>query len=209
MKKLILIAVVSLFSLSLFAQEGLQGTWFATSQFGYTQTKNGDAKATNLTILPIVGKFVTSSVAVGLGIGTINVKNEDALGTNAKTNLFVAQPLVRKYWNIAGNFYFFGQVAAPIVSGKEKESDLKISQYGLTASGGLDFFVTKNFSVEFSYNLANFSLTTLDPAVGEKTTITDFSLAHVATVESTYNGAMAGSNPTLTTPLSFGFKFLF
>lgn len=209
MKKLILIAVVSLFSLSLFAQEGLQGTWFATSQFGYTQTKNGDAKATNLTILPIVGKFVTPSVAVGLGIGTINVKNEDALGTNAKTNLFVAQPLVRKYWNIAGNFYFFGQVAAPIISGKEKESDLKISQYGLTASGGLDFFVTKNFSVEFSYNLANFSLTTLDPAVGEKTTITDFSLAHVANVESTYNGAMAGSNPTLTTPLSFGFKFLF
>ncbi|CAM3709074.1 hypothetical protein FLGE108171_11510 [Flavobacterium gelidilacus] len=209
MKKLILIAVVSLFSLSLFAQEGLQGTWFATSQFGYTQTKNGDAKATNLTILPIVGKFVTPSVAVGLGIGTINVKNEDALGTNAKTNLFVAQPLVRKYWNIVGNFYFFGQVAAPIISGKEKESDLKISQYGLTASGGFDFFVTKNFSVEFSYNLANFSLTTLDPAVGEKTTITDFSLAHVANVESTYNGAMAGSNPTLTTPLSFGFKFLF
>lgn len=209
MKKLILIAVVSLFSLSSFAQEGLQGTWFATSQFGYTQTKTGDAKATNLTVLPIVGNFITPTVAVGLGIGAINVKNEDAAGTNANSSLFVAQPLVRKYWNVAGNFYFFGQVAAPIITGKEKESDLKISQYGLTASGGFDFFVTKNFSVEFSYNLANFSSTTLEPKVGDKTTITDFSLAHVANVDSTYNGAMAGSNPTLTTPLSFGFKFLF
>jgi opacity protein-like surface antigen len=209
MKKLILIAVVSLFSLYSFSQEGLQGTWFATSQFGYTQTKSGDTKATNLTILPIVGTFISPTVAVGVGVGTINVKNEDALGTNAKTNLFVAQPLVRKYWNVAGKLYFFGQVAAPIITGKEKESDLKISQYGLSASGGFDFFITKNFSVEFSYNLINFSTTTLKPATGEKTTVTDFSLAHVANVESAYNGAMAGSNPTLTTPLSFGFKFLF
>lgn len=209
MKKLILIAVVSLFSISSFAQDGLKGTWWATSQFGYSQTKSGENKSTNFTVLPIVGVFVTPSVTVGVGVGTINIKNESASVTNANTNLFVAQPLVRKYWNVAGNFYFFGQVAAPIITGKEKESDLKISQYGLTASGGFDFFVTKNFSVEFSYNLANFSSTTIDPASGDKTTVTDFSLAHVANVESTYVGALGGSSPTLTTPLSFGFKFLF
>jgi len=212
MKNFLLAAGIVLMSFTAQAQEksqGLKGAWFATSQFGYTQTKNGDSKATNLTILPIVGTFVTPSVAVGVGIGTINVKNEDATGTNANTNLFVAQPLIRKYWNVAGSFYFFGQVAAPIITGKEKESNLKISQYGLAASGGFDFFVTKNFSVEFSYNLANFSSTTLKPNSGDKITIIDFSLAHVANVDSVYNDALAGSNPTLTTPLSFGFKFVF
>lgn len=213
MKKILLVAAIALFGLTANAQEkeskGLEGAWWATSQFGYTQTKAGDSKGTNLMVLPLVGYFVSPSVTVGAGVGMINIKNEDAAGTNANSNLIVVEPLVRKYWNVAGNFYFFGQLAAPIITGKEKESELKISQFGLAASGGFDFFVTKNFSVEFSYNLANFSSTTLDSKTGDKTTITDFSLAHVASVDPAYVGALGGSNPTLTTPLSFGFKFIF
>lgn len=213
MKKLFLLAGIALMSINVNAQEkedkGLEGAWFATSQFGYTQTKSGDVKSTNITVLPIVGTFITPSVAVGAGVGMMNIKAEDGTGTLANSSLFVVEPLVRKYWNVAGNLYFFGQIATPIISGKEKEADTKITQFGVAASGGFDFFVTKNFSVEFSYNLANFSSTTIDPKVGEKTTITDFSLAHVANVESTYNGVLGGSNPTLTTPLSFGFKFVF
>ena len=49
----------------------------------------------------------------------------------------------------------------------------------------------------------------MNPGSGDTTTVTDSSLAHVASVESPYNVALGGSNPTLTTPLSFGFKFLF
>ncbi len=213
MKKLFLLAGIALLSLNANAQEseskGLEGAWWATCQVGYSQTKTGEDKSTNTTILPIVGYFVAPSVTVGAAVGTVNIKNESAGTTNAKTNLFVVEPLVRKYWNVAGNFYFFGQLGAPIINGKESESDLKVSQFGLAMSGGIDYFVTKNFSVEFSYNLANFSTTTLKPETGDKTTITDFSLAHVANVESTYNGALGGSMPTLTSPLAFGFKFIF
>ena len=213
MKKLFLLAGIALLSLNVNAQEkeskGLEGTWWATSQFGYTQTKTGPVKGTNLMVLPLVGYFVSPSVTVGAGAGMINIKSENAAGTVAKTDLIVIEPLVRKYWNVAGNFYFFGQLATPIISGKEKQADTKISQFGLAASGGFDFFVTKNFSVEFSYNLVNFSSTTIDPKVGDKKTITDISLAHVASVDPAYVGALGGSNPTLTSPLSFGFKFLF
>ena len=213
MKKILLVAAIALFGLTANAQEkenkGLEGTWWATSQFGYTQTKTGPVKGTNLMVLPIVGYFVSPSVTVGAGVGMINIKSENVTGTAQKTDLIVIQPLVRKYWNVAGNFYFFGQLATPIITGIEKQADTKISQFGLAASGGFDYFVTKNFSVEFSYNLANFSTTTIDPKVGDKTTITDFSLAHVASVDPAYVGALGGSNPTLTSPLSFGFKFLF
>jgi opacity protein-like surface antigen len=162
-----------------------------------------------LSVLPIVGTFVTPSVAVGAGIGYINIKADSNAGTAANTNLIVIEPLARKYWNVAGSLYFFGQLALPVITGKEKESDLKVTQYGLSLSGGFDYFITKNFSVEFSYDLANFTSTTLDPKSGEKTTVTNFGLAHVANVESFYNGALGGSNPNLTSPLSFGFKFLF
>ncbi|NNT72930.1 outer membrane beta-barrel protein [Flavobacterium sp. IMCC34852] len=216
MKKLLLVAGLAFFGLTAQAQEqskGLQGAWFATSQFGYQQTKSGDVKSTNLMVLPIVGTFVTPTVAVGAGIGYLNVKadNVDVGGSPVDLNskLYVIQPLARKYWNVAGNFYFFGQVATPIITGKEETTNLKINQFGATMSGGFDFFVTKNFSVEFSYNLVNFSQTTLKYDGGGKTTVTDFSIAHVANVESAYNNALYGSGGSLTTPLSFGFKFVF
>ncbi|WP_264521470.1 porin family protein [Flavobacterium sp. N1994] len=212
MKKLLLAAGIVLVTLTAQAQEksqGLKGAWWATAQFGYQQTKSGDTKGTNLTVLPLAGYFISPSVTVGAGVGMINIKAENATGTTANTNLIVVEPLIRKYWNVAGNFYFFGQLAAPIISGKEKEADTKVSQYGLAMSGGMDFFVTKHFSVEFSYDLANFTSTTIDPATGNKTTVTNFSLAHVASADPTYISALGGSMPNLTTPLSFGFKFVF
>ena len=210
MKRIIVVAALAVISFGANAQKkGLQGTWFATSQFGYQQTKTADVKHTNLTVLPIIGKFVSPDVAVGAAIGYVGIKSETGSVTNANTGLFVVEPLVRKYWGVAGGLYFFGQLGAPIINGKEKQSELKVSQFGLAASGGLDMVLGKHFTAEFSYNLANFSITTLTPKTGEKTTITDFSLAHVANVEAAYNGVLGGSNPTLTTPLAFGFKFLF
>ncbi|MCC9074168.1 porin family protein [Flavobacterium sp. F-65] len=208
MKKILTLASIVLMGLTVKAQEvnqGLKGAWFVTSQFGYQQTKTDDVKHTNLSVVPIVGTFITPSVAVGAGLGYINMKSDSDKGTAAKTDLIVIQPLARKYWNVAGSLYFFGQLAAPIITGKEKESDLKINQFGLTLSGGFDYFVTKYFSVEFSYNLANFTSTTLDPKDGSKTTVTNFGLAHMANVDSAY--AVGGAN--LTTPLAVGFKFIF
>lgn len=210
MKRIIAVAFLAVVTLSANAQKkGLQGTWFVTSQVGYQQTKSGNEKSTNFMILPIVGNFISPSVAVGAAVGYATIKSETGSVTNANTGLLVVQPLVRKYWNVTGGLYFMGQLAAPIISGKEKESELKVSQFGLAASSGFDMILGKHFSVEFSYNLANLSVTTLTPKTGDKTTITDFSLAHVANVESAYNSALGGSNPTLTTPLAFGFKFLF
>ncbi|MFH6959672.1 outer membrane beta-barrel protein [Flavobacterium aquidurense] len=208
MKKILTFVSIALIGLTAKAQDasqGLKGAWFVTSQFGYQQTKTGDAKNTNLSVIPIVGTFVTPSVAVGAGLGYINMKSDLGSTTSAKTDLFVIQPLARKYWNVAGSLYFFGQAALPVITGKEKESDTKISQFGLSVSGGFDYFITKNFSVEFSYDLANFTSTTIDPKTGDKTTVTNFGLAHMANVDSAY--LVGGSN--LTTPLAVGFKFIF
>ncbi|MDW8850582.1 outer membrane beta-barrel protein [Flavobacterium sp. MMLR14_040] len=209
MKKIVTLISIVLVSLTAKAQEsaqGLKGAWFVTSQFGYQQTKTGDVKNTNISVIPIVGTFVTPSVAVGAGFGYINMKSDPTLNSApAKTDLIVIQPLARKYWNVAGSLYFFGQAALPVITGKEKENDTKINQFGLSVSGGFDYFVTKNFSVEFSYDLVNFTSTTIDPVLGEKTTVTNFGLAHMANVDSAY--LVGGSN--LTTPLAVGFKFIF
>ena len=111
MKKILSLVGIVLISLTANAQDanqGLKGSWFATSQFGYQQTKTGDVKDTNLSIIPIVGTFVTPSVAIGAGLGYINMKSGENEKKIAKTDLIVIEPLARKYWNVAGSLYFFG-----------------------------------------------------------------------------------------------------
>ena len=126
MRKILVVVGILMATLTTQAQEksqGLKGAWWATAQIGYQQTKTGDVKGTNTTILPLAGCFISPSVTVGAGVGMINIKADNATGTAANTSLIVVEPLVRKYWNVAGNLYFFGQLATPIISGKEKESN--------------------------------------------------------------------------------------
>src|SRR5688572_20198911 len=98
MKKIVTFVSLVLIGLTAKAQEsgqGLKGAWFATSQFGYQQTKTADVKNTNMSVIPIVGTFVTQSVAIGAGLGYINMKSASDQGTSAKTDLIVIQPLAR------------------------------------------------------------------------------------------------------------------
>lgn len=212
MKKILPIILIASSIFTTSAQEKanpFHRVWFATAQIGFTQTKTGDAQSTNTTFLPVVGTLLTPSVAVALGAGVVNIKSQNGATKHSNMSLMVLQPLIRKYHNVAGGLNFFVQGAMPIISGKDKVSELQVSQFGLAASSGLSYMVTKSISVEFSYNLINLSQTTLTPKTGPKTTVTDISITHITTAEAAYNGMVGGSKPSLTTPLSFGFKFLF
>ncbi len=214
MKKLLLAGALAMVGLFSAQDKGLQGTWFATAQVGYEQTSNGAAlgggKSTNTTILPIVGYFVAPTTAVGVAVGNVNIKAETASGvTAANTSLLVVEPLVRKYYNVAGNLFFFGQLAAPIISGKEKESDLKVNSFSLAGSAGFDYIFSKHVTVEFSYRMIDYTHTTLKPVSGEKTTMDSFNVAGVANTNTQYTSLLGASRTNILTPFSFGFKFIF
>ena len=198
MKKLIFIAVVSLFSLNSFAQEGLEGTWWVAGQVSFGSEKTGDVKSTSNMILPIVGYFIAPTTTVGLGIGNLSNKSEIGSLTTAESNTFVVKPLVRKYWNVSGNLYFYGQVAAPVMFGKDKISDGKMSSVGLEVSPGFDYIVNKWLTVETSFNILNISSTTTTPDVGEKTTEFGFNANPMNSVADRTFGS-----------LQVGVKFLF
>lgn len=180
MKKLFLFTVAAvLFAAKGFSQDdGLKGTWFATAQFGYQDT--GSLKTT--TFIPIIGTFVAPTTAIGIGGGVISSKPEG--GKSATTT--VIEPLVRKYWNVSGNLFFFGQGAVPILLSDGSNT------YGVTVTPGLDYVVNSWFTVEFSATLLNFSVTS--PDSGSSTTSFSFNpMAHSA----------------LGTTAQVGFKFLF
>ena len=206
MKKLILTCLVVAGLVTTANAQGLKGKWYATAQVGYSDTKVGGAKDSYFNVLPIVGTFISPDVTVGLAFGWLQDQHKapvydeltgDYLGTPKTTiNVFAVEPLARKYWNIAGSFFFFGQFAVPMAWGKVKDTDTKISQYGAAASAGIDMVVWKRVSLEFSYNIANFSYT----KIGDQKT-TNFQLAHVA------NDNLGFEQGGLLTPISVGIKF--
>jgi hypothetical protein len=177
MKKILLIAGIAILSITAQAQEkskGLQGTWWVAGQVSFSSEKTGDAKTDKNMILPIVGYFVAPSVTVGVGVGSVSSKTTDATGTTADSNTFVVKPLVRKYWNINGGLFFYGQAALPIMSGKDKISDTKTSSVALELAPGFDYVVNKWMTVETSFTIFNVGSTTSTPAVGDKTTTFEF-----------------------------------
>lgn len=176
MKKILLVAGVvflSLTSLTANAQEkskGLQGVWWAAGQVSFNSSKTGDAKTTDNMILPIVGTFVSPDVTVALGIGNINSTTKAGSVTSAESNTFVIKPLARKYWNIKGGLFFFGQAAVPIMLGKDKITDDKTSSVALELAPGFDYVINKWLTVETSFTVLSVGTSTTTPKVGEKTT---------------------------------------
>lgn len=157
-------------SLTANAQDGLKGTWWVAGQVQFGSEKTGDAKSTSSTILPIVGTFITPSVTVGVGVGSINTKEEAANVTTAETSAIVVKPLVRKYWNVKGGLFFYGQAALPVIMGKDKITDGKTSSVSLDLAPGFDYVVNKWLTVETSFNILSVGSTTTTPKVGDKTT---------------------------------------
>jgi hypothetical protein len=178
MKKVLLAGAVALFGLS--NAQIAKGTTYLSGQVGYSQTENNNTNRTdeNFKILPTVGYFVNTNLAVGLGVGYQNANTKTTTEGATKvsenkntTSGIVVAPFVRKYWTIGEKLYIFGQLEVPMVFGQNKH-EVTTTEAGTTVSGstknnftsigvnvkpGLDYFLNKNWSIEatigeFGYN---------------------------------------------------------
>lgn len=176
MKKLFLIATLALLSVGMSAQ-GLKGTWFAGGQLSYGQVKSGDVKLDQTMVLPILGQFVSPDVAVGVGLGYMGGKAYNDDDQLVKSNTFVFKPLVRKYWNITGGLYFYGQAALPVMIGNTKVEGYKTNttDIALELSPGFDYVVNSWLTIETSFTIFNMGYSRAKPKDGEATT--GFSIA--------------------------------
>ncbi|MGL6127835.1 outer membrane beta-barrel protein [Chryseobacterium artocarpi] len=130
MKKVLLAGAVALFGLS--NAQIAKGTTYLSGQVGYSQKEdnNTDVKKEKINVLPTVGYFVDTNLAVGLGVGyrNENEKTTKTTGSNPlfvtegkeTTSAFVVAPFVRKYWTLADKLYIFGQLEVPMAFGQNK-----------------------------------------------------------------------------------------
>ncbi|KPH14506.1 outer membrane protein [Chryseobacterium sp. ERMR1:04] len=203
MKKLLLAGAVALFGLS--NAQIAKGTAYLSGSVGYSQEESnrGDLKVENFNVLPTVGYFVNTNLAVGVGIGyqtekttsttTTTLFNTTVVNENVtKKPAFVVAPFVRKYWTLSDKLFIFGQLAVPMQFGKtEVESssvattgnsvvtnststEAKYTQIGVTVKPGLDYFLNKNWSIEATIGELGYS--NYKPKDGDATNNYNFGL---------------------------------
>ncbi|MBL1220836.1 outer membrane beta-barrel protein [Chryseobacterium sp. L7] len=138
MKKLVLAGAVALFGLS--NAQIAKGTVYVSGQVGFSQESdnNTDKKVSEINIVPTVGYFVNTNLAIGLGVGykngktTTEVNNSQTVGNITTTsvgktkdinNAIVVEPFVRKYWTLSDKLYIFGQLSVPMEFGSGKDKN--------------------------------------------------------------------------------------
>jgi Outer membrane protein beta-barrel domain len=161
MKKLILSAVAICAFTFVNAQdkksnsgEGFsQGDVYVTGSVGFGSTSKVTAyKTSQVTFSPTVGYFVTENISIGLGLTVANgsVQNTEMSDTN-KTNTFGIGVNGRYYFTPASKFSMF--LGLGIDSRTDKQTPAtgtatKFSSFGLGLEPGINYFVSKNFSIE-------------------------------------------------------------
>lgn len=158
MKKLLLsLALIAGMGMAnnLKAQEGgFEGRWFLGGALGYYHTGENSVSAAGkqdvFSIKPIIGYFITPTIAIGGQIGYEYSQEKTYIGKN-KTNSIVIAPLARKYWGINDKLYVFGELSVPIGFGNEKPALGEKTNYidiGVYLKPGLDFYLSKHWSIE-------------------------------------------------------------
>jgi hypothetical protein len=203
MKKLLLTGAVALFGLS--NAQIAKGTAYLSGSVGYSQIEsdNGNYKKENFNVLPTVGYFVGTNLAVGVGVGYQTEKTTETTTTTlpgatvvsediTKKPAFVVAPFVRKYWTLSDKLYIFGQLAVPMQFGKTEtennsvvttgsttsttsvSTEAKYTQVGVTVKPGLDYFLNKNWSIEAT--IGEFGYSNYKPKDGDATNNYNFGL---------------------------------
>ncbi|RXM39244.1 opacity protein [Chryseobacterium sp. CH21] len=187
MKKIVLMGAVALFGLSNAQIAKGTSYLSGQVEYNHSENNayyNSARKDDVIKILPTAGYFVATNLAVGLGVGYKSAVTKydvggdffsNALEIKETTNAFVVAPFVRKYWTLSDKLYIFGQLQVPLEFGQEKldvNSDVNggdpllaasfanknnYTNIGVNIKPGLDYFVSKNWSIEatigeFGYN---------------------------------------------------------
>lgn len=184
MRKLLLAGLFALSCLFVNAQSDLQGKWFVGGQLGFNSGKSYtdglnennepidvEIKRNSFDVVPMFGTFISPSVAVGAGLGYSSYKNKQGGEQTSKGNDFTIAPFARKYWNITGGLYFFGEAALPVSFGSfemaNKDSKVSTTGINIELSPGFDYFINDWISIETKFNILTAGYNSAKPKGGK------------------------------------------
>lgn len=128
MKKILMIAVVSLFGGKLMAQKN---TILVYGQAGFENKKDfNDDKTTSFTLSPCIGYQFDDHITAGIQLNVAGTKFNGAAVNipESKTSVLGVGPFVRYTRKLSDVFFVFGQLEGSYIYGKQKLGNTTISK---------------------------------------------------------------------------------
>ena len=154
MKKLMLTAAAVFAFGFANAQEGQgfsKGDLFVSGAFGIDSEKTGDNKSSGFEIEPKIGYFLAENIAIGGKLGYSTLKSENGSVETADEAALTVGAFGRYYATPASQFSLFGELAVDYSNVDNKLADQQEKQIGVNLGLGLNYFVSKNFSIEATW----------------------------------------------------------
>jgi hypothetical protein len=165
MKKLF-IAALAVFTVgTINAQEDVagfsKGNLFVTGSVGFSSTSFDGDSSSNFEIMPQLGYFVSENIAIGgrLGFMSSSVKEEGS--ESVSLSGWGVGAFGRYYFTPANQFSLFGELGVDYASQQTgfktaDNKDININGFGAGLGLGLNYFVSKNFSIEATAGVLGF-----------------------------------------------------
>lgn len=154
MKKLMLTAAAVFAFGFANAQEGQgfsKGDLFVSGAFGIGSQKTGDNKSSGFEIEPKIGYFLAENIAIGGKLGYSTFKSENGPIETADETALTVGAFGRYYATPASQFSLFGELAVDYSNVDDNLADQQEKQIGVNLGLGLNYFVSKNFSIEATW----------------------------------------------------------
>jgi len=125
-----------------------KGDVFVSGTFRVASATEGDLENSIFEISPRVGFFISENIALGGRMAYLQNKSENAVGTTADVASYGAGAFGRYYFTPAQKFSVFGQLGLDYFRSKNSLSDFDTNSFNIGLSAGLNYFVSKHFSLE-------------------------------------------------------------
>lgn len=136
-----------------------KGDLFVSGSLGFTTSKEGEAKTTNVNFSPMLAYFITENIALG-GQLTIGSGKTEVGPVESKNNSLGINAIGRYYFTPAKSFSIFGQAQVGYLNTKEEPAtggEVKVNTFNIGVGPGMSYFVSSNFAIEAGLGVLNYT----------------------------------------------------
>jgi outer membrane protein len=183
MKKLFIAAIAVFTFGTINAQEDVagfsKGNVFVTGSVGFSSTSYDGDSQSNFNIMPQLGYFVSENIAIGGRLGfmssSVKVEGSDSVSLSG----WNVGAFGRYYFTPANQFSLFGEFGVDYASQQTGQltadnKDININAFGAGLGLGLNYFVSKNFSIEATAGVLGFGSAKTDVDGAKATNVFQF-----------------------------------
>jgi len=151
-----------------------KGDLFVTGSFRIASANEGDNKNSVFDVSPSLAYFLSENIALGGRLTYLNRKSKSQGITTNENTSFGVGTFGRYYLTPQNKFSIFGELSIDYLRNSNNSSDDSVNTLNFGLGAGLNYFVSKRFSIEASLAFLNYGISNSNADDTDSRSVIDF-----------------------------------